>query len=61
MFPKLITKYKKQPLLLDNFLTFFSNLCSGESVLKTSLTKDKVAIIFDSLYHFVLNHKSKNR
>lgn len=29
MFPRVITKYKKQPLLVDNFLTYFSNLCSG--------------------------------
>ena len=62
MFPRLITKYKKQTMLLDNFMTFFSNLCSGESNLKNSYLKtEKVKIILDSLYHFVLSHKSKNR
>ena len=62
MFPKLITKYKKQTQLLDNFMTFFSNLCSGESALKnTHLKKEKVCVIWDSLYLFILSHKTKNR
>lgn len=62
MFPKLITKYKKQPQLLDNFITLFSNLCSGESTLKNNfLRKEKFTVILDSLYHFILSHKSKNR
>ena len=62
MFPKLITKYKKQPQLLDNFITLFSNLCSGESALKNNfLKKEKFTVILDSLYHFILSHKSKNR
>ena len=34
MFPRLITKCKKQGVLLDNFLLFFSNLCAKESKLK---------------------------
>lgn len=62
MFPKLITKYKKQPQLLDNFYTFFSNLCSGQSTLKNNfLKKEKFTVILDSLYHFILTHRSKNR
>ena len=49
-------------MLLDNFMTFFSNLCSGESPLKNQhLKSSKTKVIFDSLYHFVLGHKSKNR
>ena len=49
-------------MLLDNFVTYFSNLCSGDSVLKNSfLTKTKVKVIIDSFYHYILNHVSKNR
>ena len=62
LYPKLVTKYKKQTMLLDNFVTYFSNLCSGDSVLKNNfLTKTKVKVIIDSFYHYVLNHVSKNR
>lgn len=62
MFSKLITKYKKQPQLLDNFMTLLSNLCSGDSTLKNSfLKKEKVTVIYDSLFLFILSHKSKNR
>lgn len=62
MFTKLITKYKKQPQLLDNFMTLTSNLCSGDSALKNVfLKKEKVVIIFESIYLLILSHKSKNR
>jgi len=62
MFPRLITKYKKQPMLVDNFLTYFSNLCSGDSTLKnTYLTPQKFKVVLNALHHFILNHKSKNR
>ena len=62
MFSKLITKYKKQPRLVDNFLTFFSNLCSGDSILKGSfLNKDKVSAIVGSLFYMILDVKTKNR
>ena len=62
MFSKLITKYKKQPRLVDSFLTFFSNLCSGDSVLKGSfLKKDKVSAIVGSLFYMILDVKTKNR
>lgn len=39
LFPKLITKYKKQTTILDHFCTFFSNLASGDSALKTNMLK----------------------
>lgn len=39
MFPILITKFKKQPSLLDNFFIFVSNLCEGNSILKNSYLK----------------------
>lgn len=62
MFPKLITKYKKQPQLLDNFFTFLSNLCSGDSLLKNSYLKaEKVKVIFESIHLLILSHKTKNR
>ena len=39
LFPVLISKYKKQPNLVDNFFIFMSNLCSGESQLKNKYLK----------------------
>ena len=49
-------------MLLDNYVTYMSNLCSGDSALKNIfLTKTRVKVIIDAFYYYVLNHKSKNR
>lgn len=49
-------------MLLDNFITYMSNLCSGDSHFKNIfLTRTKVKVIIDAFYHYILDHKSKNR
>ena len=62
MFPRLITKVKKQPQLLDNFLLFVSNLVSKDSKLKDSyLSTDEVMALIASLDEYLWKAKTKNR
>ena len=62
MFPRLITKAKKQPQLLDNFLLFVSNLVSKDSKLKDSfLSTDEVMALIASLDEYLWKAKTKNR
>jgi hypothetical protein len=63
LFPILITKYKKQPCLLDNFFIFISNLCEGNSTLKNNyLKKEQFIVMTEAMFVRIFDEdRSKNR
>lgn len=58
-YPAIITKYKKEMQLVSSFVIYCSNLCMGESLLKTELEKNLPGV-FGSLSR-ILESESKQR
>ncbi len=63
MFPVLISKFKKQTGLVDNFFVFLSNLCEGDSPLKTTLIKkEQLMVMIEALFVRIFDQgKTHNR
>lgn len=59
----LISKYKKQTDLVDNFFVFLSNLCEGDSPLKGILIKkEQLMVMIEALFVRIFDQgKTHNR